>query len=152
MCFSLILFAEALIHAKPEVLDYFLKSHCFDCHDNEIQKGKLNLEALPIQLDNQKTFKNWVLIQDKVKTGEMPPKKKLHPKPEESLIFLERLAKALTQADRSRVIQNGRSTLRRLNRFEFENSLRDRLSSPWLLVADMLPEDGTAFLLSLIHI
>ena len=146
LCFSLILFAEALIHAKPEVLNYFLKSHCFDCHDNEIQKGKLNLEALPFQLDNQKTFKNWVLIHDKVKTGEMPPKKKLHPNPEESLIFLQRLAKALTQADRSRVIQNGRSTLRRLNRFEFENSLRDRLSSPWLLVADMLPEDGTAFL------
>ena len=146
LCFSLILFAEALIHAKPEVLDYFLKSHCFDCHDNEIQKGKLNLESLSFQLDNQKTFKNWVLIHDKVQTGEMPPKKKLHPNPEESLIFLERLAKALTQADRSRVIQNGRSTLRRLNRFEFENSLRDRLSSPWLLVADMLPEDGTAFL------
>ena len=56
MCFSLILLAEALIHAKPEVLNYFLKSHCFDCHDNEIQKGKLNLEALPFQLDNQKIF------------------------------------------------------------------------------------------------
>jgi len=134
------------IHAKPEALSYFIKSHCFDCHDKETQKGKINLESLAFEPDNQKSFDDWVLIHDKVKAGEMPPKKKSHPSPEESSIFLESLAKELTKADQDRVIQNGRSTLRRLNRFEFENSLRDRLSSPWLLVADMLPEDGTAYL------
>ena len=43
-------------------------------------------------------------------------------------------------------LKAGRATVRRLNRFEFENSLRERLRAPWLLVADMLPEDGTAHL------
>ena len=142
----LTLFADVHSHAKPKVLSYFLKNHCFDCHDKESQKGTLNLESLTFELNKQKSFDRWVLIHDKVKAGEMPPKVKSHPSPEESSIFLESLAKELTNADLNRVIQNGRSTLRRLNRFEFENSLRDRLSSPWLLVADMLPEDGTAYL------
>ena len=36
----------------------------------------------------------------------------------------------------------GRSVLRRLNRYEYENTLRDLLSAPWLQLKDSLPEDG----------
>ena len=39
----------------------------------------------------------------------------------------------------------GRSTQRRLNRYEYENALRDLLQAPWLQVKDSLPEDGEAF-------
>jgi hypothetical protein len=42
------------------------------------------------------------------------------------------------------VEKNGRSVLRRLNRYEYENTVRDLLEAPWLQLRDMLPEDGEA--------
>jgi len=38
--------------------------------------------------------------------------------------------------------REGRATRRRLNRYEYENALRDLLHAPWLQVRDSLPEDG----------
>lgn len=56
--------------------------------------------------------------------------------------FLAALAKGLNTAERSRQQAEGRAILRRLNRYEFENSLRDLLHAPWLQLRDSLPEDG----------
>src|SRR5213075_1763845 len=39
----------------------------------------------------------------------------------------------------------GRATRRRMNRYEYENAVRDLLDAPWLQVRDSLPEDGEAF-------
>lgn len=52
------------------------------------------------------------------------------------------LAQALDQADRQRLAATGRAKVRRLNRLEYENTLRQALDAPWLQVADRLPEDG----------
>src|SRR5712671_2616489 len=41
-----------------------------------------------------------------------------------------------------RAATQGRSMLRRLNRYEYENTVRDLLSAPWLQLRDSLPEDG----------
>jgi len=131
---------------KPGELQSFLENHCLDCHDGETQKGELNLGSLGFELGQGETFNTWVIVHDKVQAGKMPPKKKRRPEANELVAFLKPLATALGQADRERVLKAGRATVRRLNRFEFENSLRERLRAPWLLVADMLPEDGTAHL------
>ena len=141
-----ILFNGVSVWAKPEALHSFLENHCFDCHDQKMQKGILDLESLDFELGNSASYDAWVLVHDKVQNGEMPPKKKRRPKQDELATFFSSLSPVLTQAAQNRVAKFGRATVRRLNRFEFENSLRDRLSAPWLLVADMLPEDGTAHL------
>jgi len=140
------MFAGLSVWAKPEELQSFLENNCLDCHDGETQKGDLNLESLDFEPGQGKLFDKWVLIHDKVQSGEMPPNKKRRPESNELATFLKPLVSALVQADRARVVKAGRATVRRLNRFEFENSLRERLHAPWLLVADMLPEDGTAHL------
>src|SRR5437867_9380323 len=72
----------------------------------------------------------------------MPPKKKGQPAAIEAEKFLRAIADPLTAADRAR---EGRATWRRLNRFEYENTLRDLLHAPWLQIKEMLPEDGEAF-------
>jgi hypothetical protein len=59
--------------------------------------------------------------------------------------FLRGLNTELTAADLSRKEKQGRAVLRRLNRTEYENTLRDLLSVPWLKVKDLIPEDGQAF-------
>ncbi|MFT5412820.1 MAG: mono/diheme cytochrome c family protein, partial [Verrucomicrobiales bacterium] len=55
----------------------FLEKHCFECHDSDSQKGKLDLTALKL---NDANFETWVKIHDRVRSGEMPPAKK--PRPE----------------------------------------------------------------------
>ena len=49
---------------------------------------------------------------------------------------------ALVAADRERIAREGRATRRRMNRFEYENTLRDLLGIPVLELRDFLPEEG----------
>jgi len=140
------LFASAaLLRAVvPAELGTFLENHCVQCHDADEKKGGLDLDALSFDLQDPKAFAKWVTVHDRTAEHEMPPKKKAQPKPEEADAFLKTLAATLVTADRERAAAEGRSTWRRLNRYEYENTLRDLLGAPWLQVKVMLPEDGEA--------
>ena len=52
----------------------FLKSHCFDCHDNDTAKGDLSLEDLGSVDETSAAV--WKSIWAQVTLQEMPPKKK----------------------------------------------------------------------------
>jgi mono/diheme cytochrome c family protein len=137
--------AASLRAAVPTEIGSFLESHCVQCHDADSKKGELDLDALGFDIKNPKVFATWVKVHDRTADHEMPPKKKPQPKPEEADVFLKWLAGTLVAADHERATSEGRSTWRRLNRYEYENSLRDLLGAPWLQVKVMLPEDGEAF-------
>jgi len=141
------LFAGALVlhGAPPANLSKYLEDHCMQCHDAETKKGDLNLDALAFQLDDPKAFAEWVKVHDRVRDHEMPPKKKPQPAAADTDAFLKALAAPLAAADQQRQATQGRSTWRRLNRYEYENTLRDLLGAPWLQIKEMLPEDGEAF-------
>ncbi len=55
----------------------FLKSHCFDCHDNDTAKGDLSLEDL--RSVDETSAAVWKSIWAQVTLQEMPPKKKSQP-------------------------------------------------------------------------
>lgn len=122
----------------------FVEKHCFECHDAEVKKGGLDLTALKFDFANSTNFSTWVLIHDRVSKGEMPPKKKARPETAELEAFTKSLASSLISAEQARVAKEGRATQRRLNRYEYENALRDLLHAPWLQIRDSLPEDGEA--------
>lgn len=126
----------------------FLESHCLDCHDGETTKGDLNLESLSFEPGSTENFSQWVLIHDRVFHGEMPPKKRSQPTPEERQQFVQDLASPLMAADRNRIRESGRAKVRRLNRYEYENKLRQVLKAPWLQIADRLHADGIKHLYS----
>lgn len=130
--------------AGPDVRP-FLEKHCTECHDAETKKGDLDLTALRLEFANPTNFSKWVLVHDRVSNGEMPPKKKARPEASELEAFRRSLASSLTGAEQARTAREGRATQRRLNRYEYENALRDLLRAPWLQVRDSLPEDGEAF-------
>lgn len=123
----------------------FLDKYCFECHDADLKKGGLDLTALPFDLADRQTFAKWVAVHDKVSAGEMPPKKKARPAAADQRGFETALSAALTQADDSRIAHEGRATERRLNRYEYEDTLRDLLSLPYLEVKSFLPEDTEAY-------
>src|SRR5688572_16988004 len=122
----------------------FLAKHCFECHDAEVKKGGLDLTALKFDPANSTNFATWVLVHDRVTNGEMPPKKKARPESKDLESFTKSLAASLISAESARIAKEGRATQRRLNRYEYENALRDLLHAPWLQIRDSLPEDGEA--------
>ncbi len=129
----------------PKPVQALIDGNCADCHDADNKKADLDLTALTFDPANPKNFALWVKVHDRVAAGEMPPKK--HEQPEATAVkkFVASLDAALTTVERDRVAREGRATQRRLNRYEYENTLRDLLQAPWLQVRDSLPEDGEAF-------
>ena len=126
----------------PAALHGFFDHHCFSCHDSETKKGDLDLQKALFTPDQPANMALWVKVHDRVRDGEMPPKKKPRPEAGELQAFLDTLARPLVAADLAREARDGRTTWRRLNRYEYENSLRDLLQAPWLQVKEILPEDG----------
>ena len=61
--------------AFQEKISSFLEFHCYDCHGDGQAKGGLDLEKLQTDLSDPTSFSKWELIYDRVKKGEMPPKK-----------------------------------------------------------------------------
>ena len=129
----------------PPPVRAFLTANCAACHNATVKQGKLDLSSLPFDLGRADNFALWTKVHDRVRDGEMPPGKpaKLTAAAREK--FLGQLAAPLVAADQARYAGQGRSLLRRMNRQEYENTLRDLLGAPWLQVQDMLPEDGIAY-------
>src|SRR6188474_1851606 len=63
----------------PPISRQFLDKYCFECHDTEVKKGGLDLTVLKLDPANSTNFNAWVLVHDRVNSGEMPPKKKTQP-------------------------------------------------------------------------
>jgi len=142
-----VLFAAAWASTAAELPSagrLFLREHCVECHDADTMKGGLDLTALRFEPANPTNFSRWVQVYDRVRSGEMPPKKRARPGAAELEAFAAPLAKRLISAEQDRTAREGRATRRRLNRYEYENALRDLLHAPWLQVRDSLPEDGVS--------
>lgn len=126
----------------PRATRSFVEKNCLECHDADVKKGGLDLTALKFDPANTTNFARWVLVHDRVSEGEMPPKKKARPDAAELESFKSWLSESLVSVEEKRLAKEGRATRRRLNRYEYENALRDLLHAPWLQVRDSLPEDG----------
>jgi hypothetical protein len=120
----------------------FFAKHCHQCHDAETKKGGLDLTSLKLEPSKAENVARWVKIHDRIEAGEMPPKKA--PPRAETVAALQGLHDTLVKAERARNAGEGRTPLRRLTRGEFENTLRDLLHLPGLLVQGDLPADGSA--------
>ncbi len=126
--------------AKP-----FIENHCSECHDAETKKGGLNLVDLGYVPEDRANFALWVKVHDRVEAGEMPPKKKAQPDPLALTAFVKGLGSDLITSEKAMVARDGRAMQRRLNRYEYENTLRDLLNVPWVQIKNRLPEDGEAY-------
>jgi hypothetical protein len=125
-------------------LQAFTDRYCSSCHNDVDKEAGLDLTALKFEPGDAANFQTWVKVHDRIQTGEMPPKEKKRPAAAEVSPFLQQLAGSLSAAEQAKSAREGRATERRLNRYEYENALRDLLNAPWLQVKSQLPEDGEA--------
>lgn len=125
--------------AVPHELTTFLDAHCTECHDDTVKKGGLNLLDLPFSPDDPANFATWRRVYERVRDGEMPPKKELAPLPEDMQPFLAGLRTPLVEVDEQRIAA-GRVQSRRLTAREYENTIHDLLGID-IPLATLLPED-----------
>lgn len=114
----------------------FLEGHCVECHDADVKKGGLDLTSLTFEAKNPV----WIKVFERVRDGEMPPKKKPQPEKNEKDLFLAALKEPLLEADKADIAANGRVRSRRLTRVEYEHTLHDLLGID-IPLKTLLPED-----------
>lgn len=139
---SLLPIASLLAQAPPQLQDLTAK-WCAACHTGKSAQSGLDFASLSFDLNNRTIRDRWIRIHDRIEKGEMPPKAAPFDAGAHSA-FLEQLEPLLRQADLADAQQNGRGPMRRLNRDEYEQNLRDLLHLPNLDIRDMLPEDREA--------
>ena len=121
-----------------------MKRYCAGCHSGAQAMGGLDLTGLGHDLTDRGTRERWIRIHDRVKQGEMPPRGAAMPAAERARLVKE-VAGAIERVERAEIAAQGRGPMRRLNREEYEQNLREILELPHLDLRDMLPEDREAY-------
>ena len=119
----------------------FLNDYCVACHSGAAPAGNLELEGIPTQ-DAAASPQVWEKVVRRLGAGEMPPPGAARPEPSASYAFRNGLMQDLDAAAR-RSPHAGQTVVRRLNRLEYANAVRDLLAVE-IPVAGSLPPDGQA--------
>jgi mono/diheme cytochrome c family protein len=130
-----------------KLIQPFLTQHCVRCHGPQLQEGKLRLDTLPTNFTASESARHWIEIMDRINLGEMPPEKEPRPDPETIHATASWIAAELRNAARLSLTSGGRVLLRRMNRTEYANTVRDLLGITFLpgeSPLDFLPPDGVA--------
>jgi hypothetical protein len=122
--------------------DAFIQTHCADCHDSATKEAGLDLTTLAFEPADRANLALWIRVLDRVRAGEMPPEYQPRPTADDVDPFATAIGAAITEFEQATAAREGRSVQRRLNRYEYENALRDLFDAPWLAIRDKLPQDG----------
>jgi hypothetical protein len=132
----------------------FFSNHCYACHNDERQTGDLSLETFKTAASLSKNRLTMRLVLEKLNAGTMPPAKMPRPKPEDVSVITEWLSHQLAMAPPKRDVpvaaakpaemNSGRVTARRLNRVEYDNTVRDLLGVD-LHASDDFPQDDSGY-------
>ena len=125
-------------------LEPMLAEYCLDCHDAETQKGEFDIEKFLPEQALYKNRKAWTKVIDMLYTREMPPDKKPQPSDEVRDQLIEFLESKLADFDCSGDVNPGRVTIRRLNRIEYNNTIRDLMGVDFEPAADF-PADEVGY-------
>ncbi|MDZ4847708.1 MAG: DUF1592 domain-containing protein [Pirellulaceae bacterium] len=105
----------------------FLKMHCVKCHNADKSEGEARLDDISFEIADIETAERWQKILNALNAGEMPPEDSKQPTEIEKTRFLDNLSQTMVSARRKLGDQGGVITMRRLNRREYENTIRDLL-------------------------
>ena len=123
----------------PGSIEPFFEKHCYDCHDSDTVKADLDLEGLTRAIVDSADALNWQDILDQLNAGEMPPKTKKQPGKEELAKVVGDLTESLQAAQKMLRDSGGDIVLRRLNRREYQATIKDLMGIR--LDPTQLPDD-----------
>jgi len=122
----------------------FVQANCGACHNASAKAGGLDLTALADAATFEKDRDTWEKIVQKLSFGEMPPPGVAHPPTEKIAEITRWLKSEFNRQDRLVRPEAGSVSARRLNRAEYNNTIRDLLGVD-IRPADNFPADTAAF-------
>jgi len=131
--------AQATPGAPPAAHRQFLDRYCAACHNERLKTADLNL----VQADVSNPGAHpelWEKVVRKLRTGVMPPPNMAQPSDADRLAFVTLLETSLDAASAARPNPGRTETLRRLNRTEYQNAIRDLIALD-IDAASLLPAD-----------
>src|SRR5262249_4229676 len=118
-----------------------LKRYCLSCHAGKKPSGGLALDSLAPDFDRNGA--RWKEVLARLGDHSMPPRGKPQPAAREARAVTDWITAGLVAQQARLAASQGRALLRRLNRVEYNNTIRDLLGVDVNLI-DLLPEDGKA--------
>jgi mono/diheme cytochrome c family protein len=112
---------------SDEQVRAFLAKHCQECHRGPKPKGDFNLDQLAADPGEKAGQHRWLRLLEQLKANAMPPKGKPRPPENEVQALADWVHGRITAAEAARRTAHGRVVMRRLNRVEYENTVRDLL-------------------------
>ncbi|MEO8350486.1 MAG: DUF1592 domain-containing protein, partial [Chthoniobacteraceae bacterium] len=108
-----------------KVVQPFVESHCMDCHDSTTARAGFRIDTLGTDFAAGNTADQWKEVMDNINSGKMPPKKKARPDAKEAFAAASWVAAKLRETELAAQGAGGRVPLRRMNRVEYANTVRD---------------------------
>ena len=128
------------IHFEKQVRP-ILKKHCFKCHGEKKQKGDLRLDTLSRDLSKDRVAAEaWHDVRNALNLSEMPPKKEDPLLPAELRTVTSWITQEIDALVASQKSTGGRIVLRRLNKTDYQNTMRDLLGIEMDYAKNLPPE------------
>ena len=145
--FCLVAFAVAGV-ASAETFETtvqpFLAKNCYTCHSAKLQSGGLNLQTYQTGQSMLQDRDRWDLILTRISSGIMPPKGAPQPDKADVTAVTSWIQAEFERADKAIKPVPGHVTARRLNRAEYNNTIRDLLGVD-IHPADDFPQDDSGY-------
>ncbi len=118
-----------------------LVEYCFDCHGDGADKGGVSFDRFSSDRELLAERDLWLHALKNIRAGMMPPAKKPQPTAEQKQLIEAWIKEAVFETD----LKNpdpGRVTVRRLNRVEYRNTIRDLLGTDFDTKSAFPPDDS----------
>ncbi len=122
---ALVVLRAAALQASELPLAFF-RDHCLDCHSGDSPEGRVNLDPAQLDWSQPATSHFWEKVLHAIEDGRMPPVDAGQPTKDQRVAAARGLHAVLQEN-----VRPGGTVLRRLNRKEFENTIRDVLKIPF---------------------
>lgn len=127
-----------------QVIRPLLQQHCLRCHGEKKQEADFRVDRLGPNILEEQTAESWHELINRVNSGEMPPKNEPQLSPTELNQLSDWVFRGLKRVTDAAQNSGGRVVIRRLNRQEYSNTIRDLVGIPFD-AGEEFPSDPTAF-------
>src|SRR5438874_5691851 len=118
----------------------FLKKHCIECHGEDAQEGEIRFDQYKDAGAVAADEKTWQRAIQMLRSGAMPPDDAEQPSEQQRRSVVNWIERTIYKFDCDNVADPRHVTIRRLNRAEYNNTIRDLLGIS-LRPADDFPSD-----------